>query len=98
MKSEYYADHWNQAIIQALWDIFDSQRTTRKSVIHGVNLQGRTRKGTRLQTEITKKHDTKIFDIPAKSSTRDPNITTSVAEKLPDRPRGMAKNRRPPGE
>jgi hypothetical protein len=39
MESEYNANRWNQAIIKALWDIFDSQWTTRNQVIHGVTLQ-----------------------------------------------------------
>jgi hypothetical protein len=39
MKSEYNANRWSQAIIRALWDIFDFQWTTRNSAIHRVNLQ-----------------------------------------------------------
>jgi hypothetical protein len=39
MESEYNANRWNQAIIKALWDIFDSPWTTRNQVIHGVTLQ-----------------------------------------------------------
>jgi hypothetical protein len=39
IKLEYNADRWNQAIFKALWDIFDSQWTTRNQVIHGATLQ-----------------------------------------------------------
>jgi hypothetical protein len=75
MKSEYNADRWNQAIIKALWDIFDSQWTTRNQVIHGVTLQDAQEKAlARLTTDITStiqfgryeltRHDTKLLDMP----------------------------------
>jgi hypothetical protein len=75
MKSEYNADRWNQAIIKALWDIFDSQWTTRNQVIHGATLQDAQEKAlARLTTDITSafqfgryeltRHDTKLLDTP----------------------------------
>jgi hypothetical protein len=75
MKSEYNADRWNQAIIKALWDIFDSQWTTRNQVIHGATLQDAQEKAlARLTTGITSafqfgryeltRHDTKRLDTP----------------------------------
>jgi hypothetical protein len=75
MKSEFNADRWNQAIIKALWDIFNSQWTTRNQVIHGVTLQDAQEKAlTRLTIDITSafqfggyeltRHDTKLLDTP----------------------------------
>jgi hypothetical protein len=76
MKSEYNTNRWNQAIIHALWDIFDSQWTTRNSVILGVNIQDAQEKALPrlLTTDITSayqfgryeltRHDTKLLDTP----------------------------------
>jgi hypothetical protein len=59
MKSEYNADRWNQAIIQALWDIFDSQWTTQNSV----NIQDAQEKAlTRLTILLSNLAATNLHD------------------------------------